>query len=263
MAAGGTVVQEMTCNTANVFAREAGVLSDATRCIEQPIAEHLARWASTCCAQGTGLDICNAPLAAADIQQVNISLDAVGRSNISLDAGGESEETVEVEVVQGEMTLTVEDPEVFASDPAVASSLRESIADMAGPSVTPDDVEVNITVVDGRRLSPAVRRLAGGVRVDYTIRAADAEAAESLATQLTLIQPEAMAETVNAGLASAGIENAVSAVRVDVAPVAATRTVPRDEEPSRTASSARRIAGSLPSFAATAAVLSAAFATRP
>lgn len=235
-------MEEMTCAAANRLVGASGVLGNPHRsCGRVPdasenmtIEQWMVRWAPTCC--GGGGDICSSrpPLTDAEGANAGTPVDSV--------------EMVEQQIVQGSMTMVVDDPEGFAEDIFVRRALRASIAEMCGAPVTADDVAVSIEVVSRRLTGGQRRRLdRGSVRVDYTIVVEEAASAQSLSAQLAELEPAAWRAMVNEQLVANSIGAEVAGVSATEAPTARTQMVPapRAEERDSQARAPERRRGSL------------------
>jgi len=108
--------------------------------------------------------------------------------------------------------MTVADPLAFVSDESSKAAVEEGIA--TSVSVPTSAVDVTLTV-GGRRISARGRVLQdGAVKVDATIQAEDAAAAENLETRVAAIEPETVALSLNVAFTVAGISSDVTVTTI-------------------------------------------------
>lgn len=109
-------------------------------------------------------------------------------------------------IVSVVMSLEVQDSAAFVENPESAAVVARGIAEVA--SVDAEDVTVVLTVAspdsEHRRLTD-VRRLAGSVNVDASIRVSDAAAAHALTASVAAVSDSAMAASLNTALALAAM----------------------------------------------------------
>jgi len=96
-------------------------------------------------------------------------------------------------VLSGEVTVTVPDAAAFMTDTVAQDAVREGLAEMV--SVPVSYVELTITETGGRRLE--LRRLAGDVKVEYTITIPLQAVAGSPAVDATAVKAALETKTVS------------------------------------------------------------------